>query len=158
MSAAAVARLSLDASGFDKQANASFREFSKQLTSVKDATDVAMRGAEALQKVFVKTLGGTIAIGAANALGDAMRDVGNRIGAAGQAALEAQDGMKGLANSFSEGTARAEKLATAAASVAKNLEEIRSSPIQNAVYSAIGFYEKCLPEDQAMFWAICKSP
>ena len=86
--AEAVARLRLDATGFDKQANASFREFSKQLTSVKDATDAAMRGAEALQKVFVKTLGGTIAIGAASALSDAMRDVGSKIGSAAQIAAE----------------------------------------------------------------------
>lgn len=137
--AEAVARLRLDASGFDKQANASFREFSKQLTSVKDATDVAMRGAEALQKVFVKTLGGTIAIGAASALGDAMRDVGAKIGAAGQIAADAQAGMKGLAQSFEEGAARAEKLNAAAAGVAKSLEELKnSSPVNAAIFKMFG--------------------
>jgi hypothetical protein len=137
--AEAVARLRLDATGFDKQANASFREFSKQLTSVKDATDVAMRGAEALQKVFVKSLGGTIAIGAANALGDAMRDVGAKIGSAGQLAADAQAGMKGLAQSFEEGAARAEKLNAAAAGVAKTLEELKnSSPVQAAIFKAFG--------------------
>lgn len=137
--AEAVARLRLDATGFDKQANASFREFSKQLTSVKDATDAAMRGAEALQKVFVKTLGGTIAIGAASALGDAMRDVGAKIGAAGQIAADAQAGIKGLAQSFEEGAARAEKLNAAAAGVAKSLEELKnSSPVNAAIFRAFG--------------------
>ena len=138
-SAEAVARLRLDATGFDKQANASFREFSKQLTSVKDATDAAMRGAEALQKVFVKSLGGTIAIGAANALGDAMRDVGAKIGSAGQLAADAQAGIKGLAQSFEEGAARAEKLNAAAAGVAKTLEELKnSSPVQAAIFKVFG--------------------
>jgi len=137
--AEAVARLRLDATGFDKQANASFREFSKQLTSVKDATDAAMRGAEALQKVFVKSLGGTIAIGAANALGDAMRDVGSKIGAAGQIAADAQAGIKGLAGSFEEGAARAEKLNAAAVGVAKTLEELKnSSPVQAAIFKVFG--------------------
>jgi hypothetical protein len=137
--AEAVARLRLDATGFDKQANSSFREFSKQLTSVKDATDAAMRGAEALQKVFVKTLGGTIAIGAASALSDAMRDVGSKIGSAAQIAADAQNGIKGLAQSFEEGAARAEKLNAAAAGVAKSLEELQNaSPVNAAIFRIFG--------------------
>lgn len=137
--AAATARLALDASGFNKQANASFREFSKQLTSVKDGTDVAMRGAEALQKVFVKSLGGTIAIGAASALGDAMRDVGNQIGSAGSFAMEAMSGLNGLAGSMEEGANRGAKLAAAADSVRKTLEDLKnSSPIQAGIFNLLG--------------------
>ena len=137
--AEAVARLRLDASGFDKQANASFREFSKQLTSVKDATDAAMRGAEALQKVFVRSLGGTIAIGAASALGDAMRDVGAKIGSAAQAAMDASVGMKGMAQSFEEGAARAEKLNAAADGIVKSLNELKNaSPVNAAIFRVFG--------------------
>lgn len=121
---AATARLALDASGFDKQANASFREFSKQLTSVKDATDVAMRGAEALQKVFVKSLGGTIAIGAANALGDAMRDIGNTVGLATDAVNQAAISMTGYSGSLEEAAARAQTLASSTAQVRKSIEEL----------------------------------
>ena len=136
---AATARLALDASGFDKQANASFREFSKQLTSVKDATDVAMRGAEALQKVFVKSLGGTIAIGAANALGDAMRDIGNRIGSAADAAAQASAGMTGFSGSLEEAAARAQTLSSASAEVGKALNELaNANPIQQGIFKLFG--------------------
>jgi len=136
---AATARLALDASGFDKQANASFREFSKQLTSVKDATDVAMRGAEALQKVFVKSLGGTIAIGAANALGDAMRDIGNRIGTAADAAAQATSGMTGFSGSLEEAAGRAQTLASASAEVGKALNELaNANPIQQGIFKLFG--------------------
>jgi len=136
---AATARLALDASGFDKQANASFREFSKQLTSVKDATDVAMRGAEALQKVFVKSIGGTIAIGAASALGDAMRDVGNRIGEAGNVASQAIAGLSGVAGSMEEAATRAATLASSADSARKSLEEMRNAnPIQQGIFKLFG--------------------
>lgn len=136
---AATARLALDASGFDKQANASFREFSKQLTSVKDATDVAMRGAEALQKVFVKSLGGTIAIGAASALGDAMRDIGNRIGSAADAAAQASAGMTGFSGSLEEAAARAQSLSSASAEVGKALNELaNANPIQQGIFKLFG--------------------
>lgn len=140
--AEAVAKLSLDATGFDKQANASFREFSKQLTSVKDATDVAMRGAEALQKVFVKSLGGTLVTGAAYALSDAMRDVGVKMSASGQQAMDAQSGIKGLASSFQEAAARAEKFNAAAQNVSKTIDEINTNMLQKAVYSAANLYDK----------------
>lgn len=136
---AATARLALDASGFDKQANASFREFSKQLTSVKDATDVAMRGAEALQKVFVKSLGGTIAIGAASALGDAMRDIGNRIGSAADAAARAGAGITGFSGSLEEAAARAQSLSSASAEVGKALNELaNANPIQKGIFNLFG--------------------
>jgi hypothetical protein len=95
-SAEAVARLSLDAKGFDNQARSSFREFNKQLTTVKDATDAAMRGAEALQKVFIKSLFGTAVIGAANLVADTIRDVGNQLSAAGQAAEQANQKLNQL--------------------------------------------------------------
>lgn len=136
---AATARLALDASGFDKQANASFREFSKQLTSVKDATDVAMRGAEALQKVFVKSLGGTIAIGAANALGDAMRDIGSRIGTAADAVGQASAGMTGFSGSLEEAAARAQTLSSASAEVTKALTELsNANPIMSGIFKLFG--------------------
>lgn len=94
--AEAVARLSLDAKGFDNQARSSFREFNKQLLTVKDSTDAAMRGAEALQKVFVKSLGSIATIGAAQLLADAVRDVGAQLTAAASAAEQANQKLNQL--------------------------------------------------------------
>ncbi|NBS79834.1 hypothetical protein EBS57_08545, partial [bacterium] len=65
MGDSATATLSLDASGFDRQANTSLRQFAKSLSGVKDGTDLALKGAETLQKMFVKSLGAGVAIGAA---------------------------------------------------------------------------------------------
>ncbi|NDD53605.1 hypothetical protein EBZ39_06965 [bacterium] len=137
--AEAVAKLGLDTQGFDNNAERSFKRFAKQLEGVKDATDAAMRGAEALERMFVKSLAGVAVVGAANVLSDAMRDVGNKIGGAGDAAADAMSSMKGLASSMEEGYARAEKLNAAAVTVKKTLEEIKNSgPINQAVFAAFG--------------------
>lgn len=137
--AEAVARLGLDATGFDRQAKQSLESFTKQLRGVQDATDVVISGAEQLQKRFVKSLGGVAVIGLANALGDAMRDVGSKISGTAQAAADASSGFKGLAGSFEEGTARAEKLNAAAAGVAKTLEELNNSTsLKGLAFKAFG--------------------
>lgn len=140
--AEAVARLSLDAKGFDRQAKQSLESFTKQLRSVKDATDVAMRGAEMLQKVFIKSLGGTLVTGAAYALGDAMRDVGTKMSGAAQQAMDAQTGMKGLANTFQDAAARADKFNAAAQNVAKTIDEINENLLQKAAYNAANLYDR----------------
>jgi hypothetical protein len=138
--AEAVARLRLDATGFDKQANSSFREFSKQLTSVKDATDAAMRGAEALQKVFVKTLGGTLVIGAAGVLADAIRDLGTKIGATGQAAAKAIDQLQAMGDpkTFSEAVSQSAGLLQNMTGIKEELAKIESNPMTKFLASISG--------------------
>ena len=144
----ATARLSLDASGFDKQANASFREFSKQLYGVKDSTDMALKGAEMLQKMFVKSLGAGIAIGAAAALSEAMRDVGRQIGEVATSATRLTESTSGIASGFSEGISRAQKFATEADNVGKAMEALKnSSPINSAIFKLFGG-DKALQELQ----------
>lgn len=137
---AATARLELDARGFDKQANASFREFSKQLTSVKDATDLAMRGAEALQKTLVKSLAGTAAIGAATVLSDAIRDVGARLNDAAEGARQAGEKINqlGRLQGLQQGTEAATALQQSLQKTSETLAAIESSPLQNFVASVSG--------------------
>ena len=142
-SAEAVARLSLDAKGFDNQARSSFREFSKQLTTVKDGTDAAMRGAEALQKVFIKSLFGTAVIGAANILADVIRDVGNNLFTAGQAAQQALDKFNSLgeAGSLEESAAQAQILSNAISSVKAELTNIESTKLKSFIGQITGATE-----------------
>ncbi len=137
---AATARLELDARGFDKQANASFREFSKQLTSVKDATDLAMRGAEALQKTLVKSLAGTAAIGAASVLSDAIRDVGAKLHDAAEGARQAAEKINQLGSlqGLQQGTEAATALQQSLQKTNETLTAIETSPLQNFVASVSG--------------------
>lgn len=136
---AATARLNLDASGFDRQASSSFREFSKSLQGVKDSTDVALKGAEALQKTFVKSLAGTAAIGAATVLADSMRDVGRQIGEVGNSSMTVIRSISGVAQSMEDGAARAQKLSEQATSVANAMEALKNSSMINAgIFSIFG--------------------
>ena len=139
MGDSATATLSLDASGFDRQANTSLRQFAKSLSGVKDGTDLALKGAETLQKMFVKSLGAGVAIGAATALSQAMRDVGRQIGEVATSAMRLTESTSGIASGFSEGISRAQKFATEADKVASALEALAGSSIVNsAVFKLFG--------------------
>lgn len=139
MGDSATARLSLDASGFDRQANTSLRQFAKSLSGVKDGTDLALKGAETLQKMFVKSLGAGVAIGAATALSQAMRDVGRQIGEVATSAMRLIESTSGIASGFSEGISRAQKFSTEADKVTSALEAIAGSSIVNsAVFKLFG--------------------
>jgi len=137
---AATARLELDARGFDKQANASFREFSKQLTTVKDGTDAAMRGAEALQKVFIKSLGGVAVIGAANLMADAVRDIGHQLTQAATAAEQANQKLSQLGEiqGIQMGTAAATALQQSLQKTNETLAGMQGNLLQNLVANITG--------------------
>ena len=100
---------------------------------------MALKGAEMLQKMFVKSLGAGIAIGAVAALSEAMRDVGRQIGEVATSATRLTQSTSGIASGFSEGISRAQKFATEADKVTSALEAIAGSSIVNsAVFKLFG--------------------
>ena len=122
-----------------QKTRAAIRGLQSTLAGAKDGTDAVISSAKALQIALVKSVAGTAIVTGAGVLGDAVRDVGNRIGAAADESARATRNFSGFATSIQEGIKRQDEFAASAENTRKALEGLRDANlVQSIIFRASG--------------------